>query len=355
MFTEKNKKMRRHILPLILLFIVTVKTSAGQNISINILTPNSGNVNVGSSLLLRVDISNTDPSSTLPANRVRSQITVPVAISSVASSGHILATGWTIEGTPTAASIRIRNTGTTLLPGITHTSYISINGNAAGGDNIQGVISFPLGAPTTPPDNSGDNSSTSPIVVSGTIPVILSELSVSSVSCEPVIKWATENEVNSEKFEVERLLVNRNNGWIVAGTIQASGNSSIKKEYSFTDKAAAKLSDKVLYRLKMVDMDGKYTYSKTESIALNCNTSNIIIYPNPVFDGKIYTEVKTSGAITGFTSTLYDLSGKKILSSSTNSTFDYIDVSQIPNGIYIINVTDLAGLNTKRLKVIIQN
>ena len=38
------------------------------------------------------------------------------------------------------------------------------------------------------------------------------------------------------------------------------------------------------YRLKMLDIDGKFTYSKTVAIKVNNYFSNALVYPNPTSD-----------------------------------------------------------------------
>jgi hypothetical protein len=156
---------------LILLFLgsFTIKNSMAQDIALNIATPNSGNVNVGATILLQVDVSNVDASVTLPANRARVQITVPSGgVCTIAATGHTLAPGWTIE-TQTSTSIRIRSTTSAIAPSTTQTSYIAITGGSVGSVIAQGQLSFPLGAPTSPPNNTANDVSSAPVVVNAAV------------------------------------------------------------------------------------------------------------------------------------------------------------------------------------------
>lgn len=186
---------------IILLFMgaFIVKQSTAQDIAVNLATPNSGNVNVGATILLQVDVSNTDPTGNLPANRARVQITVPAGgITTILASGHNLFPGWTIE-TQTSTSIRIRSTTSAIPAATTQTSYIAIQGGTVGSVIVQGQLSFPLGAPTTPPDNTANNSSTAPIVVSAATCNITGATSVpgTPIACNGGTTTLTVNAVTS--------------------------------------------------------------------------------------------------------------------------------------------------------------
>jgi hypothetical protein len=78
--------------------------AAAQNAMINILTRNSGLVKKGGTVFLEVAINNTDPASHIAAYKLRPQISVPSATVSIAATGHVLPTGWTI----------IRNSGSVI-------------------------------------------------------------------------------------------------------------------------------------------------------------------------------------------------------------------------------------------------
>src|SRR5450432_1381164 len=79
------------------------------------------------------------------------------------------------------------------------------------------------------------------------------------------VKWATSQEQNSNYYDVERS--SDQSGWIKIGTVKAKGFSSITSNYNFTDNLP--LSGSSYYRLKMVDLDAKFLYSKTVSLSSN--------------------------------------------------------------------------------------
>ncbi|MFT3911646.1 MAG: hypothetical protein QM737_19645 [Ferruginibacter sp.] len=108
-----------------------------------------------------------------------------------------------------------------------------------------------------------------------------------SVKCN----WQTLQEMNCNHFEVERSEDGRN--FIATGNVAATGNSSLKQDYRFTDVNAASLNKEYLYyRLKMVDNDTRFSYSNTIKVKLKFESA-LTIYPNPVKDHLSFNLVAT--------------------------------------------------------------
>ena len=97
-----------------------------------------------------------------------------------------------------------------------------------------------------------------------------------------ILQWETANEVNTSHFEVERSI--DGNNFRLIGTVEAAGNSTGTLKYSHVDdKALLQSATKLYYRLKQVDEDGSFTYSKTIIIALNSDYT-VSMHPNPITD-----------------------------------------------------------------------
>ncbi len=110
-----------------------------------------------------------------------------------------------------------------------------------------------------------------------TLPVILLSFTATKKGEQNLLQWATTQEINTSYFEVER-----SGDWVnftSIGQVDAAGNSGVAKSYSLVD--AKPVSGMNYYRLKMVDKDGKFSYSEIRSIdeAVGFVVS---IYPNPV-------------------------------------------------------------------------
>jgi hypothetical protein len=90
------------------------------------------------------------------------------------------------------------------------------------------------------------------------LPVTLVTFNGTLNSNDILLRWETSSEQGSQYFDVEKS-PDANNFQSI-GKVTAAGNSSLISNYSFTDK---QVNEYNYYRLKMVDMDGKFTYSST--------------------------------------------------------------------------------------------
>ncbi|MCG6912719.1 T9SS type A sorting domain-containing protein [bacterium BMS3Abin03] len=114
------------------------------------------------------------------------------------------------------------------------------------------------------------------------LPVELSTFSAINLQNGINLQWRTETEVNNYGFKVERKNSSTQNGqWQTLAFVQGHGNSNSPKNYSFIDEGIT--SGKYSYRLKQIDNDGKYEYSKPIEVDLGTvNTYELSQnYPNP--------------------------------------------------------------------------
>ncbi|MDP1994470.1 MAG: T9SS type A sorting domain-containing protein, partial [Ignavibacteria bacterium] len=94
--------------------------------------------------------------------------------------------------------------------------------------------------------------------------------------------WHTATEVNNFGFEIEKRQSSMvNSQWSKVGFVNGNGNSNSPNEYSYTDKTAT--TGKYAYRLKQIDNDGQYKYSKEVEVDLGKPTTFALNqnYPNP--------------------------------------------------------------------------
>jgi hypothetical protein len=112
------------------------------------------------------------------------------------------------------------------------------------------------------------------------LPVELSSF-ISTLNGRTVqLTWETKTEKNSNIFEIQRSLI-KNNSWVNIGSVKAAFLSNSPKVYYFTDKNLQ--SSTCQYRLKMIDNDGTFEYSKIVEtvITLPKNFELNQNYPNP--------------------------------------------------------------------------
>jgi hypothetical protein len=96
------------------------------------------------------------------------------------------------------------------------------------------------------------------------------------------LMWKTISEKDNDYFQVERAV--GNSSFQAIGRIEGKGNSNNLNAYSFWDREYT--NGIIYYRLKQVDFDGTYAYSKVVAVRIeNAPLSQAVAYPNPS-DGK---------------------------------------------------------------------
>ncbi len=351
------KKFKSIILTLIVAVIAS--NAMGQaNPTIAVLPANSGQVGVGGILDLQITIGNTGTAN-IVAFKLRPVITVPGIVTFLPDAQQTagLPAGWSIVSN-TGAQLRICN-GTDVIPGSgNRTIILKVQGVTIGGPTtFSGQLNFggascAAGGSAPTGNVTADDNATSTIEVITIVPLTLTDFTASLKDCKPVLKWTTEAEINTDRFEIERSNGSNATDWKAIGTLTANGNSSSKINYAFTDDDANLTSEKVFYRLKMIDKNGSFTYSKTLPVLRNCKTANISVYPNPVQDGKLY--ISLAGTIGNTEASLISTSGQVILKSKMSNGTNYLNVANVAEGIYIVNVKDANGFD-KNTKVSIRH
>lgn len=145
------------------------------------------------------------------------------------------------------------------------------------------------------------------------------------------LSWRTASETSNAYFLVQKSydLIH----WTDIDWVEGAGNSQSLTEYHSVDRNLEK--DHMHYRLKQVDFDGNYSYSKIETVLID-KSQAISIYPNPVSDVLyINGDIDELGSFK-----LTDVSGRDLSNkiSITSSSDDQIqmDLSSLESNIYIL-------------------
>jgi hypothetical protein len=144
-----------------------------------------------------------------------------------------------------------------------------------------------------------------------------------------LLTWSTASEVNSDHFEIEKSYTGKD--WQKIGGIPAKNLSSEKVDYSFVDQNPG--SNVMYYRLKMVDSDGSYAYSRIQSIHFDIN-SYIAVFPNPVETDKQLQLLLGDSKVSKIS--IYNLAGKQVFES--DKPISQIDMQGLQIGRYIIRI-----------------
>jgi hypothetical protein len=115
-------------------------------------------------------------------------------------------------------------------------------------------------------------------LVGFSLPLKMGDFTASKQSAGIKLNWETLSEYNVSHFEIERSTDGTN--FITIGSINATGNPVIKQFYTYTDGQPHAGTN--LYRLKLADRDGAFTYSRVIALKNDGNFINIELFPNPV-------------------------------------------------------------------------
>jgi len=109
-------------------------------------------------------------------------------------------------------------------------------------------------------------------------------------------------------------------------------------EYTYTDKSVAGKSGLVYYRLKMVDIDGKFTYSPVRIIRLgDDNSLKLMAYPNPV-SNELRITLPSAWQGKQVNISLYNTSGQRVnaLNIENSSQTETIQTTSLQRGAYFL-------------------
>lgn len=188
------------------------------------------------------------------------------------------------------------------------------------------------------------------------LPVELTSFKASVSENKVFLSWQTANEVNSYGFSLERRT--KSEGWETIGFITGNGNSNSTNEYFFTDIPSVGSSQTLKYRLKQMDTDGSFTYSKEIEITLNNIPKQYVLlqnYPNPFNPTtKIKYQLPESGKVT---LKIYDVVGREIVTIlNEQKEAGYYEVewnaNETSSGIYYYKIQAGAFTEIKKMLLI---
>ncbi|MGC4102799.1 beta strand repeat-containing protein [Ferruginibacter sp.] len=197
-------------------------------------------------------------------------------------------------------------------------------------------------------DNNGNLSNVAAYTIPVGTPAVLpvQQLNVAAVlqNYMVTVSWRTENELNTSRFFVERSI--DNNTFVSVGDVAAAGTYNGTRNYSLLNDVSALAGTPVIYyRIKVVDVNGKFYYSETVLVRLSA-TAGIRTWPNPVKESitiSLYSEAATTlnAQVIDATGTLVVQKNYSIVKGNNQLNLD--NLSQMASGIYMLRLTDKAG------------
>jgi len=295
-------------------------------------------------------ITNGGFTTSVPAGSIGVQITLPSGAeyaafpeSTAALSGDYVGMfNWTYD-VQTKSFTGISNQD--ILPGEGGMVVINIKGYIVVDTRTSSADILTLSPGSYPNDNPTNNNLTSTLEVTpgGTLPITLLSFNTVKQNNIVALNWQTSHETNSSYFEVQTS--KNGTSWQTIGNLPATGNSSNTIRYSFTHNTPAKGIN--YYRLKLVDIHGRFEYSLTRSVSFSSNTT-ITVSPNPTAD-KVFITAGNDAAIQSIL--VYSSDGKLMTRVTSFTLSNSVDLSSFAPGIYLFKITDKEN-NTKIIRVI---
>jgi hypothetical protein len=182
------------------------------------------------------------------------------------------------------------------------------------------------------------------IVTEGWIlPVTLVSFTANTQDCQARVDWKVADAVNFSYFVVEQSKDGRQ--FTSIGEILYTPDVD---EYSYTAGSAG--NGRTFYRLKCVDLDGKYKYSSVASVNPDCNTEMIHVYPTVTSNTvKVILPQGSEKAQLYIISTSGQRMNPVVQSSGSVRT---ISLEGFPPAVYLLQVVN--GRETKSFKIVKQ-
>lgn len=188
------------------------------------------------------------------------------------------------------------------------------------------------------------------------LPVELTSFSGKQVDNTSLLRWETSSERNNSYFAIERSTDNVNFAQIGVHASK-NGNANFIQQYEYEDLYPAHGVN--YYRLKQVDTDGEYGYSKTVAIRFVSNIDKPImdVYPNPVNVDQVLT-IQSRNQYLPYQEVmvvLRDIQGKEfyskvIITDEQGGFISAVDLmDQLPAGTYIVTASSEADMDSKVL------
>lgn len=205
-------------------------------------------------------------------------------------------------------------------------------GSEIGIDPANGINDIDIEFTVT--DNAGLTSEIGTVSINvSALPVTLISFTAEKSETGVQLLWTTTEETNSGHFEIQHS--NDATKWTVAGKVAAWGESKAAKNYAFTHSVP--VSGINYYRLKMIDKDATFAYSRIASVRFEGDIK-INVYPNPV---SSVLKIKNDNGQVIKSVEIMDITGKSVyFNDSKTSLSDLslkgINLQHVPNGAYVV-------------------
>ncbi len=198
-------------------------------------------------------------------------------------------------------------------------------------------------------DNAGlEDTSPATITIpfTSTLPVTITRFVATVAGNDARLEWATAAQINFLQFEVERSgsgLGDFERLAVIPANNAASGN------YQYIDRDVARRLTSGYYRLKLVDRDGQFTYSRVALVRFAKGVSTDI-RPNLLLAGQTVTINRAGDLGRGWDIEVRNLNGQLIYQKkSIHQSSLEISTQGWQAGLYVVRLRGDEGVTTERI------
>ncbi len=146
-----------------------------------------------------------------------------------------------------------------------------------------------------------------------------------------LLNWKVTKQVNTQKFEIERSTDGMH--FTQVGTKAAAGNYASEMSYAYTDASPAAGTN--YYRLKVVDINGNFTFSAVRPVVFDEGPVTIQLAPNPTRN-----HVYVKGISAPVVVRVLDMRGRLLKTVNVANENTAVDLSAFAAEVYVVQVLE---------------
>ena len=193
------------------------------------------------------------------------------------------------------------------------------------------------------------------------VPVNCSVLAVSFIDVTAVpdngsvnVGWTVGEEMSTLNYIVERSTDGAH--FSAIGSEPLKGADGVDNAYQYPDNEASAFGGTLYYRIREVETDGTFYYSKIVSVSLGAGAGKIAAFPNPA--QSFVTASFSAITAEAVSLRLFDVRGsqrwsKQLEAQAGQNTVNIDCVNTLPDGVYILQWSD--GLRPEIVKIVVRH
>ena len=169
------------------------------------------------------------------------------------------------------------------------------------------------------------------------LPLSLTTFTAQLMNNRTILSWSTDMELNSSHFVIQRSVDGME--YDDAGIVFTQGQGTLHRDYNFSDNINGINAKIIYYRLKLVDLNGKYNFSEVLLVRLisGVDALNLSIYPNPV-ETELRVTIPVSWQNKSVSYYIYNMQGNLMVQRTRSNAgqTESLLIHDLPAGNYVI-------------------